>query len=112
MICVRSDFPCYYTCTHLVLRLYYLHHHPFKNVKVRCLEDPEMEEYVGDLEELAESLSDNDDVEEEGIFINEMNVNIDVEESAGPTTRTILLKVNLPHPSRRPAENILRDKAQ
>ncbi|KRZ65418.1 hypothetical protein T10_10754, partial [Trichinella papuae] len=40
----------------------------FTNVKVRCLEDPEMEEYVDELEGLVESLSDDEHVEKEHIF--------------------------------------------
>ncbi|KRZ65420.1 hypothetical protein T10_10754, partial [Trichinella papuae] len=35
---------------------------------VRCLEDPEMEEYVDELEGLVESLSDDEHVEKEHIF--------------------------------------------
>ncbi|OUC45338.1 hypothetical protein D917_01933 [Trichinella nativa] len=52
------------------------------NMEVSCLEDIEMEEYVDELENLAESLSDEDHLEEEGIF----------------------------KPPPRPTENILRDK--
>ncbi|XP_003378248.1 putative nucleolar protein 12 [Trichinella spiralis] len=37
-------------------------------MEVSCLEDIEMEEYIDELENLAESLSDEDHVEEEGIF--------------------------------------------
>ncbi|KRY45186.1 hypothetical protein T03_1108 [Trichinella britovi] len=57
-----------------------------------------MEEYVDELESLAESLSD---------VVN--NVKIDVEESAGPSTRTIPWSEHPPHPSRRSAEDLLRD---
>ncbi|KRZ59102.1 hypothetical protein T02_9779 [Trichinella nativa] len=37
------------------------------------------------------------------------NVKIDVEESAGPSTRTIPWSEHPPHPSRRSAEDLLRD---
>ncbi|KRY42141.1 hypothetical protein T01_9908 [Trichinella spiralis] len=49
--------------------------------------DIEVEEYVDELEGFAESFSDEDHVEEEGVYSDEMNINIaeiDVEESAGP----------------------------
>ncbi|KRZ59953.1 hypothetical protein T02_8502 [Trichinella nativa] len=55
-------------------------------MEVSCLEDTEMEEYVDKLEGLAESLSDEDHVEEEGVY------------------------KHPPRPSRRPAESFLRDK--
>ncbi|KRX34306.1 hypothetical protein T09_2783 [Trichinella sp. T9] len=57
-----------------------------------------MEEYVDELESLAESLSDEDHVKEEGIL-----------KSAGPSTRTIPWSEHPPHPSRRSAEDLLRD---
>ncbi|KRY39443.1 hypothetical protein T01_6644 [Trichinella spiralis] len=56
-------------------------------MEVSCLEDIEVEEYVDELEGFAESFSDEDHVEEEGVYSDEMNINIaeiDVEESAGP----------------------------
>ncbi|KRX53538.1 hypothetical protein T09_10194 [Trichinella sp. T9] len=37
------------------------------------------------------------------------NVKIDVEESAGPSTRTIPWSEHPPHPTRRSAEDLLRD---
>ncbi|KRX17995.1 hypothetical protein T07_11240 [Trichinella nelsoni] len=54
-----------------------------------------MEEYVDEPESLAESLSDEDHVEEEGIF--------------SPSTRTIPWSEHPPHPSRRSAEDLLLD---
>ncbi|KRY56738.1 hypothetical protein T03_11052 [Trichinella britovi] len=65
-------------------------------MEVSCLEDTEMEEYVDKLEGLAESLSDEHHVEEEGI------------ENSFPLT--VLWSEHPPRPSRRPAESILRDK--
>ncbi|KRZ72306.1 hypothetical protein T10_10839 [Trichinella papuae] len=75
-----------------------------------CLEDPEIEEYVDELDGFAESLSDDGHVEKEVIFGDEMNVNIDVEESVNPSIRTIQWSQHPPGLSRPPEENILRDK--
>ncbi|OUC41988.1 hypothetical protein D917_10530 [Trichinella nativa] len=57
-----------------------------------------MEEYVDELESLAESVSDEDHVEEEGIFSRQC-----------PSTRTIPWSEHPIHPSRRSAEDLLRD---
>ncbi|KRZ65594.1 hypothetical protein T10_487 [Trichinella papuae] len=71
-----SDWFCYQAVNHvgdlrqirfsMLLRLHTFS--TFTNVKVRCLEDPEMEEYVDELEGLAESLSDDEHVEKEDMF--------------------------------------------
>ncbi|KRY81301.1 hypothetical protein T4D_2463 [Trichinella pseudospiralis] len=58
-----------------------------------------------ELEGLAESLSDDDHVEKVDIFIDEMNVHIDVEEGADPSMKAVQW-------SRRPEESILRYKLQ
>ncbi|KRZ02433.1 hypothetical protein T4B_147 [Trichinella pseudospiralis] len=42
-----------------------------------------------ELEGLAESLSDDDHVEKADIFIDEMNVHIDVEEGADPSMKAV-----------------------
>ncbi|KAL1233003.1 Nucleoside triphosphate pyrophosphatase [Trichinella spiralis] len=64
-------------------------------MEVSCLEDTEVEEYVDELEGFAESFSDEDHVEEEGVYSDEMNINIaeiDVEESAGPYANNSMVR--------------------
>ncbi|KRY76312.1 hypothetical protein T4B_4561 [Trichinella pseudospiralis] len=67
-------------------------------MEISCLKDTEVAEYADELESFAESLSDEGHVEEEGIF------------NQHPSTRTIPWSEHPPRLSRRPTENIVRDK--
>ncbi|KRY00640.1 hypothetical protein T4E_2030 [Trichinella pseudospiralis] len=63
-------------------------------MEISCLKDTEVAEYADELECFAESLSDEGHVEEEGIF----------------NQQTIPWSEHPPRLSRRPTENIVRDK--